>query len=203
MRQCMVLSDVSTEASWNAASASLPDHYPPLPPLFGATWAAFPQVWLPGHVIISGTVSPVPAAPTGRVQQRYIAPGLDTPLDFAGGVYRPHLAAPWLHAGAHFRVPSDSEPGVLRLDAENAPLSYLHCGAPGSTDSLANECGWADNWTCEILSRVPVRLRRRAAVLLALSAIRQAARRAGRVLRTTLRHASTPLWEYIRSDSAA
>ena len=160
LRQCMAFSDASTSASWHD---NLPDHYPPLPPgapLPDLDPAFLPQLWLPGHIVISGT----PWSPAGRVQQRYSAQGLTSATGFSGGLHRPHLVRLWLQAGARFRVLPDSEPGVLRLDAEKPTLSYLHCGAPGSAASLSTERVWADNWVREIMSRVPTRSRRRAAV---------------------------------------
>ena len=202
----MALSDASTAAT----EASFPAFVPV--PQQGAFTDRFsapsqdppalaPHLWLPHTVSIRGATWT-----GGHVEQRYTwsADGADV-LRVTYSALRQYTALPlWLQPGAHFRVLPIIDPGVLSLDAENPPLSFLDCGVPGGPQapSAAGDGRWADNWLREILARVPGQARRRAAILLAVSALAQAARTAGRVLKTTLRHAAAPLWEWLRSDAA-
>ena len=108
-------------------------------------------------------------------------------------------------SGSHFRVGPSCEPGSLTIITEVPPLSYLDDGVPNGVNSVNEERTWAANWVREIISRVPLgsvrsdtpAFRRRAAVLIALTALIYAGRRAGRAVRATFRHSATPLREWL------
>ena len=149
--------------------------------------------WIPSTVVL--------VTPSGD-ELRYERTGwlLPARLSPAGVIIPPHFAH-----GSHFRVGPSYELGALSIIAEVPPLSYLDDGVPNGANSVNEERTWAANWVREIISRVPLgsvrsdtpTFRRRAAVLIALTALIYAGRNAGRAIRATFRHSASPLREWL------